>query len=218
MLFFPVLKRKSTLDLSIVFHILVFFSCNNVQGKCRPGCDRALASYYLSGDVSDLTYISTLFNLKKYTEILQYNPQIKNADFIITGDRIKVPFPCHGCVNGDVLGHTFSYTIKNRDTYDKVAQTDYANLTTGDWVHKMNSYEPHMLQPNMKINVTVNCSCGDGRVSKDYGLFMTYPLRPGQTLASVAREAGVLPEILQRYNPEVDFSAGSGLVFVPVKG
>ncbi|GLU15548.1 hypothetical protein SLE2022_320270 [Rubroshorea leprosula] len=217
MLFFSVLKRKSTLDLIIVFHVLVFMSCSNVQGKCRPGCDLALASYYVSKN-DTLTYISTLFNLANYTEILHYN-QIKNADFINPGDKIRVPiFSCHDCVNGDVLGHSFSYTIKNGDTYDKVAKTDYANLTTGVWLEKVNGYEPSKLQPSMEIKVTVNCSCGDERVSKDYGLFMTYPLRPEDNLSSVAEEAGVSPEILQKYNPEVDFSAGSGLVFVPAKG
>ncbi|GLT33532.1 hypothetical protein SLA2020_081130 [Shorea laevis] len=217
MLFFSVLKRKSILDLIIVFHVLVFMSCSNVQGKCRPGCDLALASYYVSAN-DTLTYISTLFNLANYTEILDYNI-IKNPDIIHPGDKIRVPiFSCHDCVNGDVLGHTFSYTIKDGDTYDKVAQTYYANLTTGDWLQKVNSYDQHKLQPKMEIKVMVNCSCGDERVSKNYGLFMTYPLRQGDSLSSVAEEAGVLPEILQKYNPEVDFSAGSGLVFVPAKG
>ncbi|MFS7967144.1 putative non-specific serine/threonine protein kinase [Helianthus anomalus] len=32
------------------------------------------------------------------------------------------------------------------------------------------------------INVMVNCSCGNSSVSKDYGLFLTYPLRVGETL------------------------------------
>ncbi|GLT28239.1 hypothetical protein SLA2020_031870 [Shorea laevis] len=216
MLFLSVLKRKSTPDLIIVFLVLVFMSCCNVQGKCRPGCDLALASYYVAGDVYNVTSISILFNLENYREIGPYNQQM-NLDSIKPGDKIRVPFPCHDCVNGDVLGHTFSYTTKVGDTYDKVAQNVYANLTTRDWLQRVNSYAADRIPDSMPINVTVNCSCGDGRVSKDYGLFMTYPLRSGDNLTSVAAEAGVSAEILQRYNPEVDFSAGSGLVFIPAK-
>lgn len=103
------------------------------------------------------------------------------------------------------------------DTYDTVADTAYANLTTADWVERVNVYDSFHVPDDSPINVTVNCSCGDKLVSKDYGLFATYPLRPGESLASVAAAAGVPPEILRRYNPDVDFSSGSGLVFVPAK-
>ncbi|GKV53198.1 hypothetical protein SLEP1_g59735, partial [Rubroshorea leprosula] len=132
MLFYSVLKRqrKTTLNFIIVFHVLVFMSGSNVQGKCRTGCDLALASYYFG------------------------------------------------------------------DTYDKVAQTVYTNLTTENWVHRFNIYDDTRILDYSPINVTVKCSCGDRRVSKDYGLFTTYPLRQGDNLSTVAAEAGVSMEIL----------------------
>ena len=68
------------------------------------------------------------------------------------------------------------------------------------------------------INVTVNCSCGDQHVSKDYKLFATYPFRRGEDLSSVAAESGVPAHLLELYNPVSNFSAGNGLVFVPAKG
>ncbi|KAA8520132.1 hypothetical protein F0562_014388 [Nyssa sinensis] len=46
--------------------------------------------------------------------------------------------------------------------------------------------------------------------SADYGLFATYPLRPGENLSSVAMESGVQAELLQRFNPGSDFGAGTG--------
>lgn len=69
------------------------------------------------------------------------------------------------------------------------------------------------------INVTVNCSCGDAGVSEEYGLFDTYPLRDGESLQSVATRFGLAgkEELLQRFNPGVNFSTGKGIVFVPVK-
>jgi chitin elicitor receptor kinase 1 len=70
----------------------------------------------------------------------------------------------------------------------------------------------------VKVNVTVNCSCGNRKVSKDYGLFITYPLSPKHTLESIAKDTKLDAELLQRYNPGVNFSQGSGLVFIPGNG
>ncbi|KAF5944207.1 hypothetical protein HYC85_018284 [Camellia sinensis] len=133
------------------------------------------------------------------------------------GTRIHVPFSCE-CMNGDFLGHTFTYITQTDDTYDKIARVAFANLTNIYWLQRVNKYDPTRIPDFVPINVTVNCSCGDQHVSKDYGLFATYPLRPGQNLSSVAAESGVSPELLQSYNPGSDFGAGYGLVFVPAKG
>ncbi|XP_076896371.1 chitin elicitor receptor kinase 1-like [Bidens hawaiensis] len=59
----------------------------------------------------------------------------------------------------------------------------------------------------------VNCSCGDTSVSKDYGLFVTYPLRPEDTLKSVASAANLSSELIRSYNPGSNFT--SGLVYIP---
>lgn len=186
------------------------------QANCKSGCPTALASYYIQQG-SNLTYISTIFD-QKISQILLYNPKtIPNQDSIQFDTRINIPFSCD-CLNGDFLGHTFNYITQTGDTYDRVATTVFANLTTEDWVQRVNVYEPTRIPNGATINVTVNCSCGDGHVSKDYGLFSTYPLRPGESLSTVADESGVAGEVLQRFNPGEDFSAGNGLVFVPAKG
>ncbi|MBA0778947.1 hypothetical protein Gotri_003232 [Gossypium trilobum] len=87
-----------------------------------------------------------------------------------------------------------------------------------DWVRRVNIYDPTRIPDGEVINVTVNCSCGDRRVSRDYGLFATYPIRPGEDLEVIAAEVNVAAELIRRYNPAVNFSAGTGLVFVPAKG
>lgn len=52
----------------------------------------------------------------------------------------------------------------------------------------------------------------------EYGLFATYPLTDGENLSGVAASGGVASDLVQQYNPTANFSAGSGLVFVPAKG
>ncbi|KAB2007198.1 hypothetical protein ES319_D10G011800v1 [Gossypium barbadense] len=197
----------------LFFHTLLYLFIH-VQANCKTGCSLAFASYYV-WEGSNLTYISTLFN-KPISDILPYNPTVSNPDQIDTGTRIHVPFSCD-CLNGDFWGHTFGYLTQFGDTYDKIASNAYVNLTTEDWVRRVNIYDPTRIPDGEVINVTVNCSCGDRRVSRDYGLFATYPIRPGEDLEVIAAEVNVAAELILRYNPAVNFSAGTGLVFVPAK-
>lgn len=112
----------------------------------------------------------------------------------------------------------FRYSVQPEDTYDKVATEHYANLTTEAYLERTNSFPATNIPPSATLNVSVNCSCGDESVSSEYGLFVTYPLRPEDSLDAIASASGVPAETLQRYNPGVDFRSGSGIVFVPGKG
>ncbi|KAL6601251.1 hypothetical protein ACP70R_044471 [Stipagrostis hirtigluma subsp. patula] len=196
-----------------------------VGDGCRVGCPLALAAYYFSGD-SNLTFIASLFGIPDYHALLPYNPAITDPDYIITGDRVSVPFRC-SCLSHPAaaagsstflagsLPHPFAPA--RGETYGDVA-AEFANLTTAAWLRATN-VEPAGGAPT--INVTVNCSCGDERVSKRYGLFVTYPLWDGETLASAAERYGFSSpaqmELLRKYNPGMDGVSGKGIVFIPVK-
>ncbi|MCD7453898.1 hypothetical protein HAX54_022604 [Datura stramonium] len=67
----------------------------------------------------------------------------------------------------------------------------------------------------MTLNVTVKMLLGGNKdVSKDYGLFITYPMRPGENLSSIALATNTSSRLIQMYNPMVNFSAGSGLLYI----
>jgi len=100
----------------------------------------------------------------------------------------------------------------------KVAETYFANLTTYESLEANNSYAATNIPVGASLTVPVTCSCGGSSVSTEYGLFITYPLRPGDTLVSLAAETGLSTTLLQSYNPGVYFSQGSGLVYIPGKG
>jgi len=112
----------------------------------------------------------------------------------------------------------FSYDLVSQDTYTTIASNNYANLTTADWIHRFNTYDPNRIPDSGSINVTVNCSCGDSSVSKDYGLFLTFPLRPGESLDTVSSSLNLSSDLIRRYNPGVNFDSGSGLVYIPGRG
>ncbi|MBA0670542.1 hypothetical protein Goklo_029463, partial [Gossypium klotzschianum] len=149
-----------------------------------------------------------------------YNKQVANKDSVESGTRLNVPFPCD-CINGSLPAHEFSYRVRSHDTYDKIATEYYSNLTTVNWLQPFNTYPPTNIPDTGTVRVVVNCSCGDATISKDYGLFVTYPLRPGENLSYVLTQANLssdLSGLVQRYNPGVNFSLGAGLVFIPGRG
>ncbi|KAG6657747.1 hypothetical protein CIPAW_04G112500 [Carya illinoinensis] len=184
-----------------VFFLVSIF-CAVAESKCSKECGRALASYLVPGG-SDLTYITTLLqsslNIDPDT-IVSYNKEkIPNKDSVQQNITINVPFPCQ-CVQDSFLGYVFNYSLQSKDTYDTVAQQRIPDVGT--------------------MSIPVNCSCGNSAVSKEFGLFATYPLRPGDTLELVAAEAGLnssYTTLLQSYNPGVNFSQGSGVVYIPGK-
>lgn len=147
---------------------------------------------------------------------MAYNKDtVPNKDSVQAFIRVNVPFPCD-CVDQQFLAHTFRYDVQSQDTYDYVARTVFANLTDVAWLRRFNSYAPDNIPDTGTLNVTVNCSCGNSDVG-GYGLFVTYPLRPGDTLGSVASSVGLDSGLLQRYNPGVNFNQGTGLVYIPGK-
>ncbi|GAB4859412.1 hypothetical protein Ancab_010878 [Ancistrocladus abbreviatus] len=192
--------------------VLLLKICLLAESSCSSGCDLALASYY-AWEFSNFTFISTVLSAS-IDDILAYNTQIPSKDILISGTLVNVPFSCE-CLNNTVLGHVFNYTLQQGDTYDTLAGTYFSNLTTVAWIEKFNSYNPNNLQIGDNVKVVVNCTCGNSSVSKEYGLFITYPLRPGDTINSVAKYANQSRELLSEYNPNANFSAGTGLVYFP---
>nr|ACE81770.1 putative LysM receptor kinase SYM37A [Pisum sativum] len=209
------MKLKNGLLLFFMFLDCIFFK---VESKCVIGCDIALASYYVMPLVQ-LSNITTFMQSKLVTNsfevIVRYNRDIVfSNDNLFSYFRVNIPFPCE-CIGGEFLGHVFEYTANEGDTYDLIANTYYASLTTVEVLKKYNSYDPNHIPVKAKVNVTVNCSCGNSQISKDYGLFITYPLRPRDTLEKIARHSKLDEGVIQSYNLGVNFSKGSGVVFFP---
>ncbi|XP_058748319.1 lysM domain receptor-like kinase 3 isoform X4 [Vicia villosa] len=209
------MKLKNGLLLFFMFLDCIFFK---VESKCVKGCDVALASYYVMPLV-ELSNITTFMQSKIVTDssevIIRYNRDIVfSNDNLFSYSKINIPFPCE-CIGGEFLGHVFEYTANEGDTYDLLANTYYASLTTVEVLKKYNSYDPNHIPAKAKVNVTVNCSCGNSQISKDYGLFITYPLRPRDTLEKIASHYKLDEGVIQSYNLGVNFSKGSGIVFFP---
>lgn len=164
---------------------------------------------------SNLSYLNQVTGVPILT-ILNYNPQISNQDSVIAGTRTNIPFRCD-CIGGEFLGHVFTYDVVSGDNYETIAEQYYSNLTTVQLLRGFNSYPDFNIPDTERLNVTVSCSCGDKDVSKDYGLFVTYPLRPGESLESVALASNLSSTLVRSYNPTANFSDGTSVVYIPGK-
>ncbi|KAH0656056.1 hypothetical protein KY285_030938 [Solanum tuberosum] len=210
-------RPRSVLSLG-VFVILVYLSSVPlpVNSQCNRGCDLALASFYVWRG-SDLTLISEMFSTS-IPDIVSYSNRdnIPNQDNVIAETRINIPFRCDCLNDGEVLGHAFPYRVKTGDTYDLVAR-NYSDLTTAQWMMKFNSYPENNIPDTVNLSVVVNCSCGNSDVSKDFGLFVTYPVRAEDNLTSVASAANVSEDLIRRYNPAAEsiLGIGQGIIYIP---
>ncbi|XWS30974.1 hypothetical protein CRYUN_Cryun23aG0037200 [Craigia yunnanensis] len=211
------------LKLISISFFFISISSISIESSCTKGCDVALASYYVWLG-TNLTFISEVLQSSlvpsstiNFDTILSYNKQVPNKDSVEAFSRLNIPFPCD-CINGEFLGHVFNYSVRPRDTYDKIANDYYSNLTTVEWLERFNTYPPTNIPDTGTVSVMVNCSCGDAAISKDYGLFVTYPLRAGETLDIVLTQTNLSSDfsgLVQSYNPQVNFSSGTGLVYIP---
>ncbi|XP_047334650.1 lysM domain receptor-like kinase 3 [Impatiens glandulifera] len=211
MLFRQIPSQKQLTLLFILLPCLCFLT----ESKCSRGCDLALGSYRAPAQ-SNFTFISRIFN-ETIPNILSYNPDVTDQNFVSAGRRYNIPFSCD-CLNSEFLGHIFNYAVISGDTYDRISTEYYAHLTTLELLRQFNNFSDFNIPDNgVILNVVVPCSCGDRSVSKDYGLFLTYPLITGETLDSIAATANLTVNLLQGYNPDANFTSGTGVVYIPSK-
>ncbi|XP_059291969.1 lysM domain receptor-like kinase 3 [Lycium ferocissimum] len=208
-------ESRPRIVLSFLVLVYLFSVPLPVESQCKKGCDLALGSFYVWRG-SNLPLISRMFSTS-IPDIVAYNNKVNipNQFSVIAGTRINIPFRCD-CLDDEVLGHSFPYKVKPRDTYDLIAR-NYSDVTTVDLLKRFNSYPENNIPDNVNLSVVVNCYCGNSDVSKDYGLFVTYPLRAEENLTYVASTANVSANIIRRYNPEANFSSGKGIIFIPGK-
>ncbi|XP_042473236.1 chitin elicitor receptor kinase 1-like isoform X2 [Zingiber officinale] len=185
----------------------------SLESACRSGCELALGAYYVTPNVN-ASYIAPLFDIPGFNDLGPYNPSVRDLNSILSGNRLHVFFSCD-CINGEFLGHNFSYQVVSGDTYTSIASDVYGSLTTVAALSHFNSFPENNVQAGANINVIVNCSCGDKAVSSAYGLFETYPIHPPDNLSSIAAAYNFTSQeaLLQNYNPGSNFT--SGTVFIP---
>ncbi|KAG6549898.1 hypothetical protein Mapa_008406 [Marchantia paleacea] len=188
------------------------------EGDCLPrlGCSKALAYYKLVKD-DTLLALADRF-MTNVPELQKYN-DLPNPDSVEADQEIMFPFLCD-CID-DSLGYQFLYEVELDDTVAQIAQLRYQDLSREEWIVQasdLNNVET--IYAGLKVTVPVNCSCGDPAVSPDYGLFLTYPIRDGDNMTTIAQQFETNETLLQRYNPSIkwsNLSPSTDIIFIPQK-
>ncbi|XP_071903528.1 cysteine-rich receptor-like protein kinase 15 isoform X2 [Coffea arabica] len=214
-------KSRTLIPRLLLLRTAILFSVqtSQVHGSCTSGCDLAQGSYYTwAGE--NLTYIASLFNIPtaSITDSNRANISIvPGRDILLAGIRINIPFNCD-CFDNNFLARVFSYNVTSstQTTFDTIAKVSYSNLTSAAWLKRFNSYPGNGVSvPHIGVlNVPVNCSCG-GEVSNGYRYFVTWPVQDGETLESVAAANNLTADLVKRYNPTANFTAGN-LLYIPM--
>jgi len=141
--------------------LLLLLLCYSIESKYSKGCDLALASYYVwqGANISFIVEVmqSNILKSTEFDTILLYNSQVSSKDNLQSFIMINIPFP-NDCINDEYLGHFFTYNVRTRDTYGKVINTYYANLTRIPSLMHFNTYPKVNIPDNGVLNVTVNYS------------------------------------------------------------
>jgi len=141
--------------------LLLLLPCYSIESKYSKGCDLALTSYYVwqGANFSFIVEVmqSNILKSTDFDTILLYNSQVSSKDNLQSFIRINIHF-LNDCINDEFLGHFFTYNIRTRDTYGKVVNTYYANLTTILSLMHLNTYPKVNILDNGVLNVTVNYS------------------------------------------------------------
>ncbi|RCV26877.1 hypothetical protein SETIT_5G280500v2 [Setaria italica] len=177
---------------------------------CSTGCNLALGSYNIEPN-QNLSYISSLFGIDDYRKLQPYNnPRFGNLDYIQAGQRLTVSFRCQ-CLAlptspfSTYLAGSFPYRVSLGETYSSIA-AQFNNLTTAAWLQATNRYPSSNIPDGGIMNVTINCSCGYPGVPPEYKVFLTYPLRDGETFDSVE----------EKYSFPVQSEMDSSIVYIPL--
>ncbi|KAL2629729.1 hypothetical protein R1flu_014415 [Riccia fluitans] len=186
------------------------------EGTCKPreGCSAALAYYKLVAN-DNLLSLSDRF-MTTVQEVQRYN-NIPVPDSVLEDQVVLFPFPCK-CTD-DNLGYSFLYSVKLDDTITEIAEDLYENLSRNEWISKANpSIKDTTIYEGLRLNIPVNCSCGDPDISLEYGLFVTYPLRSGDNVSGLAEQFQTDELTIQKYNPSVNWnrlSPGEDIIYIP---
>ncbi|KAK8453436.1 hypothetical protein SEVIR_5G282901v4 [Setaria viridis] len=176
---------------------------------CSTGCNLALGSYNIEPN-QNLSYISSLLGIDDYRELPYNNPWFGNLDYIQAGQRLTVSFRCQ-CLAlptspfSTYLAGSFPYRVSLGETYSSIA-AQFNNLTTAAWLQATNRYPSSNIPDGGIMNVTINCSCGYPGVPPEYKVFLTYPLRDGETFDSVE----------EKYSFPVQSEMDSSIVYIPL--
>ncbi|XP_039000479.1 lysM domain-containing GPI-anchored protein 1-like isoform X2 [Hibiscus syriacus] len=188
-------RRPTFFSFSVSFCFIVFSNVALVASKSTiepcsnsDSCN-ALLGYTLYTDLK-VAEVASLFQVDPIA-VLTANavdisyPDVENH---ILPSRLflKIPIQC-SCVDGIRKSVSTKYKTRPQDTLSSIADSIYAGLVSADQIREANSIaDPSVLDVGENLVVPLPCTCFNGTDNGLPAIYLSYVVKPVDTLAGIA--------------------------------
>ncbi|KAG7978396.1 hypothetical protein I3843_05G081000 [Carya illinoinensis] len=161
---------------------------------------------YLSPNSTNITAIQSLFQVKKFRNLLGANnlptstPSDKNVN---ATEKIRIPFTCL-CANGTgVSNRKPVYKVQKDDFMYHIAKEVFSGLVTFQQIADVNGVpDPNRINPGQELWIPLPCSCDkvNGIKVVHYGMLVD----EGSTVEGIAEQYGTTSATLLTLNNMAD--------------
>lgn len=132
---------------------------------------------------------------------------------------LKIPITC-SCVDGIRKSVSTRYKTHPSDTLSSIADSVYAGLVSADQIREANSIsDPSVLDVGQTLTVPLPCTCFNGTDNSLPAIYLSYVVRPVDSLAAIAARYSTTITDLMNVNAMGSTSIKDGdILAVPLPG
>ncbi|KAL8224376.1 hypothetical protein R6Q57_019851 [Mikania cordata] len=188
-------KLHTGVDLTLIAGVLILFTITGVNPKStiepcsnNDSCN-ALLGYTLYTDLK-VSELAALFQIDPINLLAANSIDISYPDVeshILPSQLfLKIPITC-SCVDGIRKSVATRYKTRPSDTLSNIADAVYGGLVSADQIKEANSIaDPSVLDVGQNLVVPLPCTCFNGTDNFLPAIYMSYVVKPVDTLAGIA--------------------------------
>ncbi|KAF3781085.1 LysM domain-containing GPI-anchored protein 1 [Nymphaea thermarum] len=173
--------------------LLSFFFIHTLAKSTIEPCSvsdscTAMVGYTLSTDLK-VSEVATLFQVDPISLLSAnaYDPSSSPPSRILpAGLFLKVPFVC-SCVDGIRSVASVVYHARASDTLESIATSVYGSLVSADQIRDANGIaDPELILLGQPLRIPLPCSCFNRSDNGLPAIYLSYVVRPADTLMEIA--------------------------------
>lgn len=182
-------------------------------------CD-SLVAYLLRTDLK-VSEVATRFQVDPLSILGAngFDPLTSDSQtqILLAGSFLKVPIKCQ-CVNGIRKSMSTVYTVQPIDTLRGIADSVFGGLVTWDQIEAANNIsDGEVLNIGQSLVIPLPCFCFNGTDNGFPAVYMSYAVRSGDSLASIAMSYGTTVTDLVDVNSLGSFQIAAGdIIAIPL--
>lgn len=209
--------------LLLVTNVVVLVSSKSTIEPCSNSdyCN-ALLGYTLYTDLK-VSEVASLFQVDPIAVLTANAVDISYPDVenhILPANLfLKIPITC-SCVDGIRKSVSTHYKTRPSDTLSSIADSIYAGLVSADQIREANSIpDPTVLDVGQTLTVPLPCTCFNGTDNSLPAIYLSYVVRPVDSLAAIAARYSTTITDLMNVNAMGSTSIKAGdILAVPLPG